>query len=1204
MDSRKRRRWFLAAVAAAVGLLCVLYAYMTNPARLRARALAALSELPLSRVDLGEVAFSPWRGLQLADLVISPRQETAEGARRVSAAPPLLRVARVEMACDLVALLSGRLEPSQVRLDGLTLSILCPGDSDIGSVDLLPEATSDDWRRLADLLNTGLPPLRVTRADLQLMVMEHGRPRVYERCPIQAVGEPAQAGYRLQLERLPSASLLAELQWRRATGDLELSFDWANLEAIEHLMPARWWAAVAPLGVAGRVQLQRLVYRLGASAGGGAAPDADEPIARLAAADIRMDGLRFAIPLERDEITDEARAGSRSAGCFLNVVGADATLTYQRDEPDTPGRVRLHATGSLNGAPASLNLVTRAAVLPRCWRWIRSPQGAGAASGLLALDDVVHARLELEQFDLPTKQTAPDFVRCRALSGPVGATFARYEPEGKVNLTVRILRSEGAADSKDRVEVVAEGLGVRVRYHPFPYVFEDVRGFIRFAGGRIQIDDVLARHAAGWGSVSGVVNNTRHWTGFDVTFRAKSIALDGDLYEALPPEHQRLWRRSDPLGICDMVVRVHRPEGTPDTGPLSPRTVVDANLLRGSLTLEDGRRLVNASGRFTIDNQQILIHDLHGFDGEMAVRLAGHVAADGEEMAGDVRVEAIDMPVDYSTALANDAQGRAQRVVFAGRADAWGRVHKSASDARQRHHLAVRVKEGELRGFDPSRTWSDSEGWILVRDGVQEILAFSCRQGAARLNVTGRLPTGQAGGDALALYLRADTPAVRSLLPQFVPADWIELANSLGLDGAATVDVHLLPAEGAAAAGRSARVWLQADSMKASAMPLTLSDVEAELSLAPGDFELHASRARVGADGEIEAEARGRWSDQGADASVTVTARGLSFTPELMDASPKPLGDLLKRLQPKGDFDAFLPTLRISGAARKSWRFEGRVPFRGVSLSLGLDLEQLEGVLFGLCEIDPNGQARVATEFEIHSGRIAGRPIENWKGQMSWQPGDRCVRLLDMHGELCDGEAVGSVAIDPDSGEYELSLALRDVSAGELFPPPEDQPERQRRGRLNGRVHLTGRGKAIASRLGGGDLRIRGAAILQTPVLASVAQADPERAAIDDTVDQADVRFLWEGSILRLQRVDIQSENIRLIGEGTWDLRDDTVRMTLLGAHPRHWQRVPVLTDIVETAGQNLIRYTVEGPLSAPKVSARPLYHIDEALRILLGQEP
>ncbi len=392
--------------------------------------------------------------------------------------------------------------------------------------------------------------------------------------------------------------------------------------------------------------------------------------------------------------------------------------------------------------------------------------------------------------------------------------------------------------------------------------------------------------------------------------------------------------------------------------------------------------------------------------------------------------------------------------------------------------------------------------------------------------------------------------------------------------------------------------------MRARPLPLELRDVDAQLTLSPGQFELHQSSARWGASGVINAQARGSWDESSFDADIALTATGLEFSQELRDALPGPLYQLLEKIDATGEFDAYLPQILYTAGTEPTWRVEGRIPLRQASMDLGLELTEATGVLFGTCTVDSAGNVSVSAEFELDSARVSGRALQDWRGQLTWDPQQRLVVLDDLHGRMCDGDAVANVTIYPDTGTYELSLMLQDVAVDELFPRPDGQEGPPRRGRIDGNVHLQGQTSSANARRGGGDLRILGASLLDTPVLKSVAEAEtPNQQHIGDRISQADVRFLWEGDVLTLQRVEIQSEDLRMLGQGTWNLRTDQIEMTLLGAHPRHWARIFPLTDIVEAVGQELVQYHVSGTLSAPDVSAEPLYKLNSTIKALLGAE-
>jgi hypothetical protein len=282
---------------------------------------------------------------------------------------------------------------------------------------------------------------------------------------------------------------------------------------------------------------------------------------------------------------------------------------------------------------------------------------------------------------------------------------------------------------------------------------------------------------------------------------------------------------------------------------------------------------------------------------------------------------------------------------------------------------------------------------------------------------------------------------------------------------------------------------------------------------------------------------------------------------------------------------------------------EGSLPFQNAALRVGVDLSDLEGELTGTAKLGPDGDLELDGDFTIRHGSLAGRAIERWEGQLRQPRGDRWVYLQDLHGRIGDGDALGTLQIDPETSEYQMSLTLRDVSAAQLLPPPKDRPGHGFRGRVDGSLFLRGKGTEISSRRGGGDVRIRGSSFVQTPLLSSLAQAGRrEGAALADTVDRTDVRFLLEGYLVRVQRIEIRSRDLRLIGEGTWDRSDDTLHLTLVGANPESWPQVAVLSKLLESAGQKLLQYRVEGTLGAPQVTAEPLHELNATLRGLIGE--
>ena len=1211
---RIRARVLIGLVVVLAALMIAGYRRITDPVRLRLEVLAALRSIPVEGLDVGQVTFTPWDGLRITDLVLDSPNRQADRGWYV---PPPLHVSRARITCDLLEALMGRVKPTGIDIGEATIAIVCDAGED--RKQPLPESFDVGARHLWQMLTkcqNRLPPVRIAQADLQLMVVEHGRSRLIERHLLHAVGKPTDSGYSVRVDRLPVfGQPMAEAEWSASTRELEVKLDWVRLDTLEHVFPVRVAGLLAGWRLDGRARLDRLVFSAASLT------PARGPEVRVAAVDVRLADLSGVVPIEEES---EAQSADRGAAArrsdFLQMTGLGGTMSFRCNDPNASGLVEVSANGRLNSAPLTFSLAAQLSSLaslyaPREDAASGSPKTlAGAArsdSGAgFGLEDVLHADVCVEGIELPTARSQAAFLRSARLPGAVRAAFVHYQPQGKINLRMQILpRESSGGDEATRLAGELEALGTSCRYYLFPYDFQEASGRVRFSNGQVLLDGLCARHGSARVRADGVVNNSQEWTGLELVFWATNVPLDSALYEALPDEQRRLWQSAAPLGLCDIETTIQRPDGTADTGALPSDVRVDAHLLAGSLTLEDGRRLTDADGWLTVHHGVVEVHDLQGLDRDAAVRLNGTVAMRDGESDSDLRVAVANLPLAAAWAPPTTrpaeaeimaAQGRGHAtggMSFAGRAEAWGRIQGSIGAGTRRQHFGVHVTDGELRGLDPSRIWNDCKGWVIVRDGQQQILSFACRQGESWFDAAGMMP---AGGTPLTLDLHARAQAMEELVPQFVPGSWSQLARTLGLAGAGDVTVLLRPMDGPAG-GQTADIQLRADRMRAEPMPLDLHGVSAHVLLEPGRFELRSSEAQWGEQGRIQAQGNGSWQGENVEADFGLAAYGLKFCPELNAALPEPVTRLLDRIALQGEFDAILHRVHLSGGPQHTWQLEGYVPLRDATLRLGLDLSGVNGEISGTCIIRPDNEVELDATVSVEEGRLAERPIADWHGRIERQPGERWVRLDDLRGKVCDGEALGSVWIDPQTSEYELSLTLKDVSFDKLLPRPKAQPEHERRGRLDGTVYLRGRGGDAGSRRGGGDMRLHGASFLQTPVLASVFSIRPHnQRGSNDTVDRADIRFVWDGSEVRLERVEVQSRDLRLVGEGTWNLRDDTVRMTLWGARPEQWPGILMLDNLLESAGKELVQYHVEGTLASPKVTAEPLYKLSETLRKLV----
>jgi hypothetical protein len=1212
-------KWITWTVVLALVMLVAGYGYMMHPSRIRARVLAALQVMPVEGLDVAHATFS-WRdGLQLAGIVIPAPIAPEDVVAQATPLPPLVHIGAARVKCDLGSLLLGRFRPTAIELEHVSAALVVHPHAP-GRIEPLTatDAGTQLLRNLLALDVAALPTINIERGDFQLLISEGGELRVYRRLLLQATGGTNVNGYTLRIDHTPQQrTAWAELTWQPTTRALILSTDLFNLRTLETLAPARVAESLERIALRGRARIERLEFGVTTGVTPAAPERAQGPRMRLRAATLQAERLAGAIPIEALPLPPAQPEP------FLKIHDGVARVSYRHLDPLTPGDVELRLQGRLRGAALELNVATNARLVKGLLKALASPPGTPLPEA--GLDDIADAGLEIQGLELPTVDSYPAFLASPRLPNPAIAAFEDYDPRGLVNVRARV-RPVGTRDAAGNVVRGAarfvgelEALDTTCRYFAFPYPFEQARGVLRYEGGALHLEDLTARHGLARIHGAGVINNTNSWTGFALTFRARHVAFDRELYLALPPEYRKMWEKAAPVGLCDVITRVTRPEGSPEAGPAEPDVAVDARLVAGSLALVDDRRLNHVDGRFSIAGGSVHLGHLSGWDAETRVRLSGDTGLQDGRVTSDLRVLAHDLPLEHEALLATaraaeektaedpEAAGAAHeaaRIRFAGRGDVWGRVADESDGARV-EQFTVHVTSGTLTGLDDERAWSGCSGWAVLRGPVCELRSFACMQDAATLHASGVLPSDEVASSTLSIELDATDAQLEQLYPQFVPQSWTRVTETVGLRGPGKIDLDL-EKSAADGAGPVATLRVTAHEMIARPLPLQLYAVSGDLTLGPRHFELPEATAQWGDKGTITLSGgSGTWDDERLEAEFNVKASDMTFSPALIEALPAPLARLLTRLGPQGEFDVELRCEHVREGDAHRWVFEGELPIRGGTLELGLKLSDLRGTLRGVCELDPEQSVNLASTFEIASGAIAGRPLRDWEGTLEYSTADPRVRLLDLVGVLCGGRALGSVIVEPQTNSYEIDLTLDDVKLGELFPPAAAEegaaPAPPRPGRIDGQVYLRNEPGATPERRGGGGIRIRGASFLQTPVLADVAEAGQEqRPRISDEVDQADIQFLWLDAKIQMQRIEIVSADLRMVGQGTWDMESDTIDITLVGAHPRHWQRLPLITDLLESAAQELVQYRVEGSFSKPRVSAEPLYKLNETVRSIL----
>lgn len=169
---------------------------------------------------------------------------------------------------------------------------------------------------------------------------------------------------------------------------------------------------------------------------------------------------------------------------------------------------------------------------------------------------------------------------------------------------------------------------------------------------------------------------------------------------------------------------------------------------------------------------------------------------------------------------------------------------------------------------------------------------------------------------------------------------------------------------------------------------------------------------------------------------------------------------------------------------------------------------------------------------------------------------------------------------------------------GPMGPPnPEDEPDASR-GRVDARLTIEGIAGDLASRRGGGAIRISNGDIIKMPVMLPLIQVSNFQIPRRDRLGYLQSDFTIVGETAVFERVSLLSNSVAIEGEGTLTWPDLTLDMKF---NSRSMARVPLFTDIFELLRNEIVSTRVRGTLSDPVVREEPFTGTRRALDRLLN---
>ncbi|MEE8171269.1 MAG: AsmA-like C-terminal region-containing protein, partial [Phycisphaerae bacterium] len=276
----------------------------------------------------------------------------------------------------------------------------------------------------------------------------------------------------------------------------------------------------------------------------------------------------------------------------------------------------------------------------------------GRADWSADAESVVELRLEADDLALDADLAA-------AMPGDVHDTLRAFGLKGYADLVGRVyLRRDADGVAYDLAGRLHHG---ELCLREIPVPIRDVRGRFRLTPDRMELDAIRGRYHDADVRIDGAINRGGDGHTADITVQAERVALDDELFRALPAGLRELWRMFQPRGVVDLtshiretiaggrVKRAHRTElrmnggGICFSGLPLPLEQVDAHVILS----DDRSDILQLRGWPTLPMDD---PNETGQSGGSVCRvsLSGSVRRRGGAWRSDLRLDATDIPLAHA----------------------------------------------------------------------------------------------------------------------------------------------------------------------------------------------------------------------------------------------------------------------------------------------------------------------------------------------------------------------------------------------------------------------------------------------------------------------------------------------------------------------------------------------------------------------------
>lgn len=470
-------------------------------------------------------------------------------------------------------------------------------------------------------------------------------------------------------------------------------------------------------------------------------------------------------------------------------------------------------------------------------------------------------------------------------------------------------------------------------------------------------------------------------------------------------------------------------------------------------------------------------------------------------------------------------------------------------------------------------------------------------------------------GTELALRITADgAPLNEELfdaLPKPVQRAWQELQPRGEID--LTTDVYYRTGQGKPNIRAAIRPRPESAQLRPTFFPYLMERVAGTITYQDGDvtfanLEGHHDRTTVRTNGTGYFAPDGQWNVQ----FTGLTVDRLSPAQDLLSAlqaQAKPLGKLIERLRPTGNFWISNGTLTFrkpaSEIAPLETEWDVQLDCHQTDLQCGIDLQNIHGsVRFrgqsdGIKTFSAGELALETVTFQDVQFTDVRGPL--WMDESQCLLGRKAASQLQQAERHLNGTVYGgTMAVDAwvtfdNLPSYSAQARLVGADLNRIVVERMGSAQ-QFGGKLDAELRVDGNGYKVESLVGDGGIHIRDADIGELSLLVSLLKV-AKRGTVDTSAfNQCEVAFQLQGRHIYLKQVDFLGDVVNLYGVGETDF-DQNLKLVFSPSVGRSDYYFPMVKNLVGQANGQIMKMYVTGTMSAPVVTREAFPGINQMLQ-------